>query len=175
MNEKRQTEITGSFAVNRGYRLLYLYQKLMQGGNLQKKELAERFGVSEKTVQRDIDDLRAYMADSMIDTARPMEIRYSKSENAYVLDMSEEENILETEVVRIGRAGRGSAGNGRGGKTPASADAADSRSQTAEADRKNPQIKENPLSYKKTVPWEKRNSFCFGMDFILRHPVRLSV
>ena len=33
-----------------------------------------------------------------------MEIRYSKSENAYVLDMSEEENILETEVVRIGRA-----------------------------------------------------------------------
>ena len=104
MNEKRQTEITGSFAVNRGYRLLYLYQKLMQGGNLQKKELAERFGVSEKTVQRDIDDLRAYMADSMIDTARPMEIRYSKSENAYVLDMSEEENILETEVVRIGRA-----------------------------------------------------------------------
>ena len=97
MNEKRQTEITGSFAVNRGYRLLYLYQKLMQGGNLQKKELAERFGVSEKTVQRDIDDLRAYMADSMIDTARPMEIRYSKSENAYVLDMSEEENILETE------------------------------------------------------------------------------
>ncbi|MBQ3177967.1 MAG: HTH domain-containing protein [Clostridia bacterium] len=104
MNGKRQTEITGSFAVNRGYRLLYLYQKLMQGGNLQKKELAERFGVSEKTVQRDIDDLRAYMADSMIDTARPMEIRYSKSENAYVLDMSEEENILETEVVRIGRA-----------------------------------------------------------------------
>ena len=104
MNEKRQTEITGSFAVNRGYRLLYLYQKLMQGGNLQKKELAERFGVSEKTVQRGIDDLRAYMADSMIDTARPMEIRYSKSENAYVLDMSEEENILETEVVRIGRA-----------------------------------------------------------------------
>lgn len=104
MNGKRQTEITGSFAVNRGYRLLYLYQKLMQGGNLQKKELAERFGVSEKTVQRDIDDLRAYMADSMIETARPMEIRYSKSENAYVLDMSEEENILETEVVRIGRA-----------------------------------------------------------------------
>lgn len=104
MNGRRQTEITGGFAVNRGYRLLYLYQKLMQGGNLQKKELAERFGVSEKTVQRDIDDLRAYMADSMIDTARPMEIRYSKSENAYVLDMSEEENILETEVVRIGRA-----------------------------------------------------------------------
>ena len=47
---------------NRGYRLLNIYQRLQQGETLTKRELADRYQVSEKTVQRDIDELRDYLA-----------------------------------------------------------------------------------------------------------------
>ena len=45
-------------------RILYIQQVLVQGGVLNKQQTADRFGVSEKTIQRDLDTLRSYFADS---------------------------------------------------------------------------------------------------------------
>ena len=53
---------TDTRADNRSYRLLDLYKRLQQGEALSKRELADRYGVSEKTVQRDIEGLREYLA-----------------------------------------------------------------------------------------------------------------
>ena len=39
-------------------RILYIQQVLVQGGVLNKQQTADRFGVSEKTIQRDLDTLR---------------------------------------------------------------------------------------------------------------------
>lgn len=36
-------------------RILYIQQVLVQGGVLNKQQTADRFGVSEKTIQRDLD------------------------------------------------------------------------------------------------------------------------
>ena len=49
-------------ADNRSYRLLDLYKRLQQGEALSKRELADQYRVSEKTVQRDIEGLREYLA-----------------------------------------------------------------------------------------------------------------
>ena len=46
-------------------RILYIQQVLVQGGVLNKQQTADRFGVSEKTIQRDLDTLRSYFADSV--------------------------------------------------------------------------------------------------------------
>ena len=43
-------------------RLLYLYEALICGESLQKKEAAARFGVNERSIQRDIDCLRNFFA-----------------------------------------------------------------------------------------------------------------
>ncbi len=43
-------------------RLLYLYEMLVHGEGLQKKEAAARFGVNERSIQRDIDCLRNFFA-----------------------------------------------------------------------------------------------------------------
>ena len=42
-------------------RLLYLYEALICGEGLQKKEAAARFGVNERSIQRDIDCLRNFL------------------------------------------------------------------------------------------------------------------
>lgn len=49
--------------VNKSLRLLSIYEQLTQGKVIYKAEMARRFQVNEKTIQRDIDDIRAFMAE----------------------------------------------------------------------------------------------------------------
>ena len=60
-------------------RLLYLYEMLVHGEGLQKKEAAARFGVNERSIQRDIDCLRNFFASQ----EPPQEILYKAKEQRY--------------------------------------------------------------------------------------------
>ena len=51
---------TDTHSDNRSYRLLDLYKRLQQGEALTKRELADKYRVSEKTVQRDIEGVHEY-------------------------------------------------------------------------------------------------------------------
>ena len=51
---------TDTRADNRSYHLLDLYKRLQQGEALSKRELADQYRVSEKTVQYDIEGLHEY-------------------------------------------------------------------------------------------------------------------
>ena len=42
-------------------RLLYMYSRLVDGKMLYKKEEAQRFGCSLRSIQRDIEDLRSFL------------------------------------------------------------------------------------------------------------------
>lgn len=46
-------------------RLLYLYQDFVEGVGVQKKAAADRFGVNERSLQRDIEDLRCFFANQI--------------------------------------------------------------------------------------------------------------
>ena len=43
-------------------RILYMYKSALEGQGLNKRELSITFNVSEKTIQRDIDVLREFLA-----------------------------------------------------------------------------------------------------------------
>lgn len=62
-------------------RLLYLYQDLLRGSGIQKKEAAARFGVNERSIQRDIEELRNFFAEQ----SPPKEIRYNAKKQSYQL------------------------------------------------------------------------------------------
>lgn len=47
-------------------RILGIYQALMNGQLVSKAEMASRFEVDIRTIQRDIDDIRAFLADAKI-------------------------------------------------------------------------------------------------------------
>lgn len=68
--------------MEKGMRLLYLYHALVQGGGIQKREAAECFGVDERSIQRDIEDLRSFFAEQ----DPPMEIAYRLGEKRYQLE-----------------------------------------------------------------------------------------
>ena len=46
---------------NKSYRLLYIFEKLIKGNGIVKRELSEYFSVDQKTIQRDLNELRAYL------------------------------------------------------------------------------------------------------------------
>jgi predicted DNA-binding transcriptional regulator YafY len=83
---------------DRGFRLLRMYDVLSRGGALKKAELAGRFGVSEKTAQRDIEDLRAYLAE---EHGAGVLIRYNKAKNEYRLVRSEEDRMTDREILAL--------------------------------------------------------------------------
>ena len=48
----------------KSFRILDMYERLNRGEIINKKDFANEFDVSEKSVQRDIDDLRAYLSEA---------------------------------------------------------------------------------------------------------------
>ena len=52
------------FSNNKGFRMLNIYERLNKGEKLSKEQLADEYQVSPKSIQRDIDDLRAYIMET---------------------------------------------------------------------------------------------------------------
>ena len=78
-------------------RILYIQQVLVQGGVLNKQQTADRFGVSEKTIQRDLDTLRNYFADS----EPRREILYNSAKGGYLLDDTLCRFLTSSEILAV--------------------------------------------------------------------------
>lgn len=88
------------FNTHKGFRLINIYERLNKGEVLSKAKLARDYNVTEKTVQRDIDDLRAYIAEfhyTEADTA----IKYSRAKGGYYLVRFEREWLTCEEVLAM--------------------------------------------------------------------------
>lgn len=85
---------------NKGFRLLSIYETLNKGELVSKTSLAQQYNVAEKTIQRDIDDLRAYLADTHFDEAE-VSIKYDKIRKGYYLVRFEREWFTNEEVLAI--------------------------------------------------------------------------
>ena len=67
-------------------RILTIYQRLCSGEVIRKREIAELFQVDPRSVQRDIDDLRAYFADGPAGQGTHPSLIYDRRKRGYVLD-----------------------------------------------------------------------------------------
>lgn len=64
-------------------RLLRMCARLTEEHILYKKEEAERYGCSLRSIQRDFDDLRAFFADRNEETGTNQQLIYDREENGY--------------------------------------------------------------------------------------------
>lgn len=77
------------------YRLLAMQQQLLSGNTLNKKEAAARFEVGEKSVQRDLETLRAYYA------GQGNDLLYDREANCYRLEQPAEARLTKSEVLAV--------------------------------------------------------------------------
>ena len=66
-------------------RILYLYTKLINGESINKAQEAEYFGVHQRSIQRDIDDLRAFFENQIAEGLGSKQLVYDKTMNCYCL------------------------------------------------------------------------------------------
>lgn len=85
---------------NKGFRLLSIYERLNKGEILNKAALAAGYGVGEKTIQRDIDDLRAFLAEEH-QFESEIAIKYDRTRDGYYLVRFEREWLTNDEVLAL--------------------------------------------------------------------------
>ncbi|AAO35307.1 conserved protein [Clostridium tetani E88] len=83
---------------SKSLRVLTIYERLSTGGIINKKELAYEFGVDEKSIQRDINDLRAYFQECYKEDVR---IKYCRSRKGYILEKDKFSYLNYKEITAI--------------------------------------------------------------------------
>ena len=83
--------------IEKSARLLYLYQDFIKGVGIQKKAAADRFGVNERSLQRDIEDLRCFFANQ----TPPGEIIYDARQKVYRLIERDNAHLSNNEVLAV--------------------------------------------------------------------------
>lgn len=84
-------------------RILDMYVRLCEGKIINRREEAERFGVDERSIQRDIDDIRAFLAEKMNNSAVERSISYSRKKAGYVLEGSEDSLMSNDEILAVSK------------------------------------------------------------------------
>lgn len=86
-----------SWAEAKSMRLLTIYGRLMDGKILKKKDLAAEFGITQRSVQRDLESLRVFFAEEMMGR----EIIYDSRERGYRLTHAVPKGLTNSEILAV--------------------------------------------------------------------------
>ena len=84
-------------AAAKSERLLQIYSRLVGGDILQKKELAQRFHVTERSIQRDMEALRCFFVDQNL----RRDIVYDKRVRGYRLENAASPHLNNSEILAV--------------------------------------------------------------------------
>lgn len=82
-------------------RVLAIYTKLMNGYVVNKAEEAQNYKVNERSIQRDIEDIRDFMSQDAERTGIVNEVKYIRAEKGYRLEQTEKMQLKNSEVLAI--------------------------------------------------------------------------
>lgn len=82
-------------------RILGLYTKLINGQVINKAEEAQNSGVNERSIQRDIDDIRNFLEDETVNTGIVNSVVYDREKKGYRLEQAEKMNLSNSEILAI--------------------------------------------------------------------------
>ena len=79
-------------------RIINLYNRLAEGEVLNKADEATRFEVNERSIQRDLEDIRAYFAN---DPESNRELIYDRTQKGYVLVQNQKKSLTNSEILTV--------------------------------------------------------------------------
>ena len=78
-------------------RILDIYLRLLNNKEVNRKKLAKEYNVSERSIHRDISDLRTFL----VSTNSPSEIIYDDKTNSYVLINEDNQKLNNSEILAV--------------------------------------------------------------------------
>jgi len=88
---------------SKNFRTLDVYVRLCEGKIINKSEEAERFGVDERSIQRDIDDIRAFISERSTAGKDTREIIYDRNKKGFVMIGEESSLMSNGEVLAVSK------------------------------------------------------------------------
>ena len=82
-------------------RVLSIYTRLLNGEAVKKKEEAKKYKVNERTVQRDIDDIRNFLENESLSRGYNNSVIYSREKKAYILENTFKVELSNSEILAI--------------------------------------------------------------------------
>lgn len=82
-------------------RVLQIYTRLINGEVINKAREAERFGVHERSIQRDIDDLRNFFEELAAEGNSSKELNYSRELGGYILRSKDMTALTNNETLAV--------------------------------------------------------------------------
>ena len=84
-------------------RILGIYTKLLNGEIVNKTETALNYGVNERSIQRDIDDIREFMDKQVVENGLINHVIYDYKERGYRLESISKKKFSNEEVLAISK------------------------------------------------------------------------
>ena len=82
-------------------RILQLYTRLLKGEVINKAKESAAANVTERSIQRDLDDLRAFFDEQAANGKDSYELVYSRKEHGYLLHTKEATTFTDSEVLAV--------------------------------------------------------------------------
>ena len=84
-------------------RILGLYTKLINGYMIYKSKEAEHYGVNERSIQRDIDDIRGYLENDALEHGFVNSVVYDREKKGYRLEQIYKIRLTNSEILAISK------------------------------------------------------------------------
>ncbi len=90
--------------IDKAPRILDIYVRLCEGKVINKKEEAQKFGVDERSIQRDIDEIRKYLSERVVGVPGECRtIEYDRKKNGFVLTGQKGSLMSNSEILAVSK------------------------------------------------------------------------
>lgn len=90
--------------LSKNSRTLDLYTRLCKGKIINKSEEAQKFGVDERSIQRDIDDIRSFLDDCAVaDSTDTRKIIYDRTKKGFIMTGNESALMDNSEILAVSK------------------------------------------------------------------------